>query len=114
METLLEPAIPVDNDDVHSEGEKLFGFAGLFWAVSMQRLYQEAQQSMRHSAMIAAAQGQIGAVKPLTRKEFLKGATFQVMVSARGLCLLARVGMPFIFVMQMRELPAPPAQRIRL
>ena len=37
METVLEPAIPAEND-IHTEGEKLTGFAGLFWATSMERL----------------------------------------------------------------------------
>jgi hypothetical protein len=105
METVLEPGIPA-NDDIHTEGEKLTGFAGLFWATSMERLYQEAYQSLRHAAMAAAARGEIGTTPPLTRKEFIKSASFQTMTGPRALCLLAKVGMPFMFVMQMRTIPA--------
>lgn len=110
MDTVLEPGIPAD-DDIHTEGEKLYGFPGMFWATSMERLYQEAQQSLRHAAMAAAARGQLGTTPPLTRKEFIKNASFQIMTGPRALCLLAKVGMPFMFVMQMRTIPAAQAPK---
>jgi len=109
METILEPGIPAD--DVHTEGENLTGYAGLFWATSMERLYQEALQSLRHAAMEAAARGQLGSTPPLTRKEFIKNASFQIMTGPRALCLLAKVGAPFMFVVQMRTIPAAQAPK---
>ena len=91
---------PVGTGDIleeQTEGALLTGYPGLAWAIAMQRLYEEARQSVFNAG---------GGI--LTRKEFIKNAGFQIMAPARALCLLARAGMPFMLMMQTRTAPAKP------